>query len=87
MKDFCWAVTSTGKIATVALLFVVSLLSVGPSARAQVSTASIAGTVQDFSGAIIKGAQVRATQTDAQVVHTATSAYRSRYFGSRPLAR
>src|SRR4029077_21267779 len=53
--------------------FVVSLLSVGGSASAQLSTASIAGTVQDVSGGVIKGAQVKVTETETQVVHTTTS--------------
>jgi len=73
MKGCSEAVGSTGKVVPVAFLFVIFLLSVSRSARAQVSTASIAGTVQDSSGAVIKGAQIKATQTDTQIVHTTTS--------------
>ena len=72
MRDISEAIGSSGRIATVAFLFAISLL-MSPSTRAQVGTASIAGTVEDSSGAVIKGAQVKATQTDTQVVHTTTS--------------
>jgi hypothetical protein len=73
MKAFSETVSPSSKGAAVAFLFVVAVLSAGRSAKAQIGTASIAGTVQDVSGAVIKGAQVKATQTDTQVVHTTTS--------------
>ncbi len=43
------------------------------SAKAQVSTASMTGVVEDSSGAVISGAQVRVVQTDTSVTHTTFS--------------
>lgn len=62
-----------GTVGKTVLLFVLSLLIVYRPTAAQVSTASINGTVQDSSGAIIKGAQIKITQTDTGIAHTTVS--------------
>src|SRR5215472_14280559 len=49
------------------------LLTVAASARAQVSTATITGTVQDTTGAVIHGAQVAVTEHDTHAVRTVTT--------------
>jgi hypothetical protein len=51
-------------------LFGLMLTSLASTARAQVSTASIVGTVTDSSGAAVSGATVTATQVETQVSRT-----------------
>jgi hypothetical protein len=60
-------------VGRLALLIIAPLLLLGVPASAQVGTASIAGTVQDSSGGVIKGAQLTITQTDTGIVHTTAS--------------
>jgi hypothetical protein len=57
-------------VAGLALLSVAILLALGEPAKAQVSTASVVGTVRDETGAVIKGAHVTVTQTGTGVSHT-----------------
>jgi hypothetical protein len=59
------------KVASCVLALV--LASLASVARAQVSTASIVGTIVDSSGAAVSGATVTATQVDMQLSRTATS--------------
>ena len=73
MKIFSRTAVCLKWITWMALSLVIPVLGFSSSARAQVRTASIAGTVQDVSGAAIKGAQVKATQTDTQISQTVTS--------------
>lgn len=64
---------STSNILIVTLVSFVWLLISVKGAKAQVSTASIAGTVHDSSGAVIAGAQIKVTQTDTDITHAAVS--------------
>jgi len=50
-----------------------AVFSIGVIARAQVSTASITGVVQDLSGAVVPGATVVATQTKTNASSTVVS--------------
>src|SRR6266702_1479883 len=50
------------------------LLVLSPGVRAQLTTATIVGNVQDSSGAYIAGAKVTATNVDTQFTRSVTSA-------------
>src|SRR5437762_5410529 len=61
-----------------AVLAICALLCL-PAAHAQLYTGSIAGTVKDPSGAIVAGAQIRATDTEKGFEFSATSDSSGRY--------
>jgi hypothetical protein len=63
------------KLARVALpvVLVLAFLTLSKPIKAQIATASIAGSVQDSSGAVITGARVQIKQTDTGITHTTTS--------------
>ena len=60
------------------LLMIVILLG-GHPASAQVSTATIAGVVQDASGAVIPGVSITAKNVETGVTRTATTDEGGRY--------
>src|SRR3954470_8979051 len=61
-----------------AVLAICALLCL-PTAYAQLYTGSIAGTVKDPSGAIVAGAQIKATDTEKGFEFSATSDSSGRY--------
>lgn len=60
----------TGFVFVTALVYCLSCL---PTARAQLYTGSIAGTVTDPSGAFVSGAQVKATDAEKGFQFSATT--------------
>src|ERR1017187_3526668 len=59
--------------AALLLLGVAALLGFSPAARAQLTSGTIYGSVQDASGAMISNAEVTATEPDKGVTRTTTS--------------
>jgi carboxypeptidase family protein/TonB-dependent receptor-like protein len=64
---------------TAAALLIALLGVLSGAAVAQVSTATVSGTVKDQSGAVLPGATVTATNTETGSVRTATSGSRGEY--------
>lgn len=74
MKKLYRLVSLHRKAITLACLAAaIALLLAGERATAQVSTGSIEGTVNDSSGAVISGAQIKVTQTDTDITHSTVS--------------
>jgi outer membrane receptor protein involved in Fe transport len=71
-------VKATTQCLVAAVLAICALLCL-PAAQAQLYTGSIAGTVKDPSGAIVSGAQIRATDTEKGFEFSATSDSSGRY--------
>ena len=62
-----------GKSSPILIALAICLLSISPAARAQLSSASVNGTVRDSTGAVIQGANITLLQTSTGTARTTES--------------